>query len=330
VESAADQDVVLWDAATGKQLHRLGGHNNEGSRLCFSSDGRMLTTGDSFAVHLWEVATGKERGRIQKIGGIQALTLSRDGRTLAVAGRDGTFRLWDLATDTEMRRVPAHPGWISSLAFSSDGVILASGSFDTSILVWDTSDLVQQRARQKTTLTSKELSALWETLASADADKAYRAIWNLSEAPQQVVPYVKEQWRLLTAIKVNHLPRLIADLESGRFSVREQAAKELDKFCGLTEPKRRQVLATLQKVLAGNPTIELRRRLEQVTEKLERGLPNRETLRMLRALEVLERIATPDARQILEFVSKGAAEARLTWEAKESLERLTKRPAARP
>jgi hypothetical protein len=50
----------------------------------------------------------------------------------------------------------------------------------------------------------------------------------------------------------------------------------------------------------------------------------------LRALEVLEHIATPEAQQVLKTLATGAPEARLTQEAKASLARLARRTASRP
>jgi hypothetical protein len=50
----------------------------------------------------------------------------------------------------------------------------------------------------------------------------------------------------------------------------------------------------------------------------------------LRAIEVLEHIDTPEARQLLRRQAGGAAEARLTREAKAALERLAKRSSTKP
>jgi hypothetical protein len=65
-------------------------------------------------------------------------------------------------------------------------------------------------------------------------------------------------------------------------------------------------------------------------EKLTGPVSHPGRLRELRAIEVLERLGTPEARQALETLAKGVPEARLTQEAKASLERLAKRSIARP
>jgi truncated hemoglobin YjbI len=73
----------------------------------------------------------------------------------------------------------------------------------------------------------------------------------------------------------------------------------------------------------------VRRRLESLLDSVE-GPGEAEWLRDVRALEVLEHIGTPEARQVLKVLAEGAPEARLTQEAKASLERLARRTAASP
>src|SRR5436190_2069799 len=56
-----DQLVHLWDAATGKEIRRLAGHQNWVDTLAFSPDGRLLASGSGDqTIRLWETATGKE------------------------------------------------------------------------------------------------------------------------------------------------------------------------------------------------------------------------------------------------------------------------------
>ncbi len=58
-------------------------------------------------------------------------------------------------------------------------------------------------------------------------------------------------------------------------------------------------------------------------QRLEGSVPPADQLRVLRAIEALEWIGTPEARELLLKLSKGAAGCRQTQEAKASLARLT-------
>jgi hypothetical protein len=102
--------------------------------------------------------------------------------------------------------------------------------------------------------------------------------------------------------------------------VREKATQELDAL-GET------AVDACRKALQGNPSIESRRRLERLLSKQirETGRPSPERLRILRALEVLERAGTVEARQFLTNLAKGASGAWLTREATAALERVSHR-----
>ena len=104
--------------------------------------------------------------------------------------------------------------------------------------------------------------------------------------------------------------------ESNDFSVRQKATEELERLGDLA-------VATLEKALAVKPSLETRTRIDRLLEKSDRTPPP-EVLRSLRALEALEHAGTPEARQLLKALAKGADGARLTREAQAALQRLTK------
>src|SRR5208283_5057345 len=115
------------------------------------------------------------------------------------------------------------------------------------------------------------------------------------------------------------LQGLIADLESDDFTVRQKASEELEKLGDRAGP-------ALRKALVGQPALETRQRLARLLEYLETAqLASGELLRSLRAVELLESLATPQAQAILEQWAAGATGARLTREAQASLRRLAKR-----
>jgi WD40 repeat protein len=98
--------VKLWDTATGAEIVTLSRHHGGVSALAFSPDGRTLATGGSedARVRLWSTVSFDE---LVTLGGdtnsISALVFSPDGRMLASASTDGTVRLWQAASDEEVK-----------------------------------------------------------------------------------------------------------------------------------------------------------------------------------------------------------------------------------
>ena len=165
----------------------------------------------------------------------------------------------------------------------------------------------------------EELNTLWDELGNEDASKAYRALCTLVAAPKQSLPFLQQHLRSIPPVDHQRIGRLILDLDSDRFPVREKATQELNRFGELAGP-------ALRNARAAKASAEARQRLEQLLTKREKNALSPEQLQVLRAIEVLEHIASDEARQVLAGLASGAPEARLTQEAKASLERLAKRP----
>jgi len=122
--------LVLFDAATGKELDLLSNVPLTPGALAFSPDGRTLaTTGDHQTLHFWELATGKDRLATPEAhqGAVGALAVLADGKTLVSGSDDRTVRIWDLATGRPTK-ILAHDGGARSISVSADESFLAAGS----------------------------------------------------------------------------------------------------------------------------------------------------------------------------------------------------------
>ncbi|HVS36136.1 MAG TPA: HEAT repeat domain-containing protein, partial [Gemmataceae bacterium] len=79
----------------------------------------------------------------------------------------------------------------------------------------------------------------------------------------------------------------------------------------------------LRKALENNPSEEVRSRIEKLLKQIDDWIvTDPDMLRALRAIWVLERIGTPEARAVLQDLAKGAPEVRQTQEAKAALDFL--------
>jgi WD40 repeat protein len=326
--------ILLWDAKTGKELARLEGHDGAVSALAFSPDGRLLaSTGlNESKARIWDVEMGAEwrclewrpalpeprRRPVGHDGVGSPLAFSPDGRTLAVACPDREIRLWELASGQQHCRFVGHQGHVRWLAFSADGKRLATADNATALL-WDAAgpEAVQRRRTGK--LSDDEFQSLWTDLA-ADAARAHRAVWSLAAAPQEAVRRLRDRVRPVVEPDARELARLLAELDSDEFSVRDRATARLAELGELATP-------ALREALAAGPAPEARRRIGRLLEATRGRSLTSEQLRALRSVEALERCATPEARRLLEELAGGAPAARLTREARASRDRLVRQVA---
>ncbi|KAH7328917.1 WD40-repeat-containing domain protein [Stachybotrys elegans] len=107
--ASADSTLRIWDAATGDHMDTLIGHLAGVSCLAWGPDSNTLASGsDDKAIHLWDRVTGRPQTTTRK----------------SAAGQ-------------ERAPLRGHHNYIHCLAFSPKGNILASGSYDEAVFLWD-------------------------------------------------------------------------------------------------------------------------------------------------------------------------------------------------
>ncbi|HEY7313875.1 MAG TPA: WD40 repeat domain-containing protein [Gemmataceae bacterium] len=127
--------ILLWDAATGNEIHRLTGHSEEVLTLVFSPDGKKLASGsnlDDGTVRAWDVESKRQLRQFGKPRmDLTPLGFSPDGKILTVRNDRNAIVLWDVESGKQVRRLDEERGLsVRSAAFTSDGRILASGARD--------------------------------------------------------------------------------------------------------------------------------------------------------------------------------------------------------
>jgi WD40 repeat protein len=250
---SADNTVKIWEVATGTQVRTLAGHSDGVVAVAFSPDGRRIASGSlDKTVRLWDLATGKLIRTVTGNGeAVSALSFSPDGRYLAWASSASTIRIQEVATGKEgksfsqrkalVRRFPIIPipspvplpnlgltflPAIPCIAFSPQGRLLASGSHDKRIRIFDVGERRSTETLEghKETVTSLAFNPDGRYLASASQDGTIR-IWDLTK------------WR-----EVHEMAVQTGDIYSVAFSSdgRFLASGGADKTVRLWQRKRQQ------------------------------------------------------------------------------------------
>ncbi|MFE9559730.1 PQQ-binding-like beta-propeller repeat protein [Streptomyces sp. NPDC006487] len=140
--AAVGERVVLWDpAAPAGSVLALEADSSTVCAMAFSTDGRLLATGDADGhILLWDVSAPAPlfRRLAGHAGPVHDLVFSPQGNRLASAGAHGTVQLWDAATGEAITGLPltGHSGAVRGVTFSPDSSLLATSGDDGTLRCW--------------------------------------------------------------------------------------------------------------------------------------------------------------------------------------------------
>jgi hypothetical protein len=167
-----------------------------------------------------------------------------------------------------------------------------------------------------------DLEAIWKDFTQNDdagSKKAWQGIATMIQYPQAAVPFLKERLKPVPRADQKRIDQCLEDLDSRNFKRREKAMKDLEEFGQSAVPLLDRKLA--EQTLS----LESRRRLEALAQRLTKTTLSGDELRSLRGIEVLEGIGTPEAMAILKELAAGGEGAALTVQARKAVARLARR-----
>lgn len=322
---SADGSLIAWCNPQGLvnlYFHIARKHQRMqiGPALAFalSPDARLLVSSHAdTTLRLWDVA-GSE---IRKFEGLRAparlVHFSANGKMLAAASPgDPVVRIWDVDTGRMRRRLAAGPAGSTVLALAPDGrsLAMATGNAATiwSVATRDLGPLGEAKPAKEA-----ELLSAWEDLASADSGKAEFAFRRLAEAQHHALDFLKSRVRTVAVPQVDwkHVEQLLRELDDPAYPLRQRATTELAKFGEIVRP-------ALEKYISSMPSLEGERRARKLLDRVRDLELTPDRLRCLETIEILEILATPQSRGLLDEIARDALLAQIRMSAQEAVRRL--------
>lgn len=323
--------INLYDAKTGKLLRELRKPHREGEDMgftvaAFSPDGNFLAVGGQprATLDVWSVKTGKRVSSRQCKIHFSRVAFTTDSQSLVCVETDGLPYLYHLLAEKETYRFNPPARLCHFVKITPDGkraaLIGEATNSDPnvrheSIFLYELpAKVLNPPAAQVDDAT---LEKLWEELSTDNDLRLQRVLGAFRTAPQPTVALFRKNLRHVSPEQRAKVEKWIADLDDPEFTKRDQAMKDLRQVAHQFGPL---LKARLEKADPG----EIRNRLTFLLKQVEIEPLPASLVTELRAVTVLEQLATPEARELLTKVAEGAPQARLTVEAQAALERVTK------
>jgi eukaryotic-like serine/threonine-protein kinase len=182
---ASGDEVEFFDLSTRKlALHDDFSRND--ACIAFSSDGKFLAEGGEGGIRLLAPSDGRPTEILVEGIHVISLIFSADAQTLLAGCADGTVKVWEMATRSQIGNIHAHTEGVKLLALTADGKAFVTGGWDAQIRLWDirTHALIWEIESHAEGIDSFAVSPDGRTLAGGGRDGVLK-LWSL--ATQQLL-----------------------------------------------------------------------------------------------------------------------------------------------
>ena len=179
--------IWIYDADTGKIEKQFEGNMGGANAVSYSPDGRYLAASHKdFSIRIWGLNKENQDepfiSLMEHTSEILDVIFSPDGQKLASASADKSIRLWflnEFKEEIRSKRLP-YDAVTRTVAFSIDSDLLAGGSDDGVIKVWDanTGNFIHRFAVHRDSIQVVDFSFDRTKLASASLDGTV-ILWSL-------------------------------------------------------------------------------------------------------------------------------------------------------
>jgi WD40 repeat protein len=223
--------------------------------LDISPDGKKLLAGDDANAHILDTQTGKPIATIKCGDGFSSAGFVDNARRVVTTSSEAMAQVWEAGSGSQIGTLFGHLKSIESLATAMDGDRIVTSSDDGTVRIWgahsgkELSRIGTPNEDGTTTMQLPTFLADNRSLVVVDNDKQLR-VW--------LAPSLEDTSSVTSA----DIERLVADLSSEKYPVRQAATEALVKVAG-------KMREQIQNVSADDPEVVWR--LRQIMLGVERG-----------------------------------------------------------
>jgi WD40 repeat protein/uncharacterized caspase-like protein len=200
--SASQNNVFdIWNPLTGAKLLTLNTEPQKGNSshsVAFRSDGQSLVTAGMTekTISIWDLSNGQRLADLETGFGTFVLAVDNNSGSLVAGGNFGVT-LWAGEDWKQSRKFYGHQAWVHGASFSSDGRLLATGSADNTVRIWDVAT-AKEFSRLVGYPISPSFSRDSRWLASGNGSEI--ALWDVrtGEMKANLISFGRSDWLVTT------------------------------------------------------------------------------------------------------------------------------------